>query len=76
MRGGFFFFGGAKRNDPVELDDPHPLTNYGDDVCTGRACHDGFTVMSRANPRAQGNPPAVSGAIGPAPFGPDQSFEQ
>jgi hypothetical protein len=73
MRG--LFFGNAKRNDPVKLVDPRPVEKYGDDV-TGDAARDGFTVLSKANPRAQGSPPPVPGVIGPAYFGPDQSFEQ
>lgn len=77
MRGGFgLFFGSAKRNDPVKLVNPRPLTDYGNDVCSGDAAKDGFTVLSRANPRAQGSPPPVDGVIGPAFQGPDQSFEQ
>jgi hypothetical protein len=76
MRGLGLCFGGAKRNDPVKLVDPHPVTNYGDDVQKGNAGLDGFTVLSKASPRAQGSPPPVAGAIGPAYQGPDQSFEQ
>lgn len=76
MRGLGLFFGRATRNDPVKLVDPRPLTNYGDDVCTGNPALDGYTVESRARADAQGSPPPVSGVIGPAYQGPDQSFEQ
>jgi hypothetical protein len=76
MRGLGLFFGVASRNDPVRLSDPHPLTNYGDDVEKGNAGLDGFTVLSRADPRSQGSPPLVNGALGRAYQGPDQSFEQ
>jgi hypothetical protein len=75
MRGGFFF-GRERRNDPVRLADPHPIKDYGDDYCTGNAGRDGFTVLSRANPQAQGSPPPVAGSLGPVFQGPDQSFEQ
>ena len=75
MRGGLFF-GMAKRNDPYKLVDPHPIADYGDDVCSGNAGLDGFTCLSRAQPTAQGSAPAVAGTIGPAYQGPDQSFEQ
>lgn len=74
MRG--LFFGNAKRNDPIKLDDPRPLTDYGDDVQKGNAALDGFTVLSKASPAAQGSPPPVTGTAGRAYNGPDQSFEQ
>lgn len=77
MRGGFgLFFGSAKRNDPVKLVDPRPLPIFTDDAKESDAAHDGYSVLSRANPQAQGSPPPVSGVIGPAYQGPDQSFEQ
>jgi len=76
MRGIGLFFGTAKRNDPVKLVDPHPILDYGDNVCSGNAGLDGFTVLSRAYPTAQGSPPPVDGVIGPSYRGPDQSFEQ
>ena len=72
----FGFFRRSSRNDPVRLSDPHPVTDYGDDVTSGVAARDGFTVLSRANPQSQGNPPPVAGAEGPAYQGPDSSFEQ
>jgi hypothetical protein len=76
MRGGFFF-GTARRNDPVKLVDPRPLTNYGEnDIESGDAGRDGFSLLSKANPQAQGNPPLVAGTDGYAYQGPDQSFEQ
>lgn len=76
---GFFggFFGGAKRNGLLRLEDPHPIENYGTKCCeSGDAGRDGYTVLSRANPDAQGNPPPVKGVVGPIHSGPDQSFEQ
>lgn len=76
MRGLGLFFGNAKRNDPVKLVDPHPVKDYGDDVCKGNAGLDGFTVLSKADPNRQGSPPPVAGTVGPVYQGPDQSFEQ
>lgn len=72
---GLFFGGIAKRNDPVKLVDPRPLTDYGDDVHKGNVALDGYQLLSRANPQAQGSPPPVSGTEGPTYQGPDQSFE-
>jgi hypothetical protein len=66
----------GRRNQPVKLNDPHPIEKFDDAVHTGSPAHDGFTRLSRASPRRQGDPPPVSGAIGPAPMGPDTSFEQ
>jgi hypothetical protein len=76
MRSLGLFFGNAKRNDPLKLEDPHPVTDYGDSIQTGDAGKDGFTVLSKASAQAQGSPPPVSGTIGPAYQGPDSSFEQ
>lgn len=76
MRGFGMFFGTSKRNDPVKLVDPRPLTDYGNDVEKGDAGKDGFTVLSKADPNAQGSPPPVPGVIGGVYQGPDQSFEQ
>lgn len=79
MRGLGLFYGGmnGKRNDPVKVEDPHPVTDYGTkDLESGNAGLDGFTVLSRANPNAQGSPPPVKGVVGPVYNGPDQSFEQ
>jgi hypothetical protein len=77
MRGLGLFFGTARRNDPLKLVDPRPIADYGtNDLTTGDAGKDGYTVLSRARPDAQGNPPPVSGQIGPSYRGPDQSFEQ
>ena len=75
MRGLGLFLGSDKRNDPIELDDPRPIPRLGDDVHTGDAGKDGFTLLSRADPRRQGDPPAVAGTEGPVYRGPDQSFE-
>lgn len=77
MRGRGFFFGAGRRNQPVQLENPHPVADYGRSaVESGNAGLDGFTVLSRAEPDQQGNPPPVKGVVGPAPQGPDQSFEQ
>ena len=77
MRSIGLFFGTARRNDPIKLEDPHPIADYGTKALeSGNAGLDGYTVLSRAHPDAQGTPPPVKGVIGPAYFGPDQSFEQ
>ena len=71
------FFGAAKRNGLVRLEDPHHVEDYGTkSEESGNAGLDGFTVLSRANPNAQGSPPPVKGVGGPIHSGPDQSFEQ
>lgn len=77
MRGFGMFFGTSRRNDPIRLEDPRPITDYGTkDIDSGDAGRDGYTVLSRADPNAQGNPPPVKGTLGRAYWGPDQSFEQ
>ena len=76
MRGLFFLGSRHTRNDPVRLVDPHPVERYPDDIETGNAGRDGFTILSKASPDMQGEPPAVEGAIGPAYQGPSQDFEQ
>lgn len=80
MRGlfGFGFGRPARRNDPIRLADPHPVADYNaaTPLTTGNAGRDGYSVLSRANPAAQGNPPPVPGTYGPAHQGPDDSFEQ
>lgn len=77
MRGLGLFFGSNRRNDPVKLEDPRPVADYGTaSLESGNAGLDGFTVLSRANPDAQGNPPPVKGVVGAVYRGPDQSFEQ
>lgn len=77
MRGIGFWFGSARRNDPIELENPRPLPDYGTaSILSGNAGLDGFTSLSLANPRSQGNPPPVKGVVGPVFQGPDQSFEQ
>lgn len=74
---GFGYFGSARRNQPVKLADPHPVADHGrTSMESGNAGLDGFTVLSRANPEAQGCPPSVEGVVGPVYQGPDQSFEQ
>jgi hypothetical protein len=71
------FFGAARRNDPVRLENPRPLPDTGRSAIeSGNAALDGFTVLSRAQPDAQGNPPPVAGTLGQAHQGPDNSFEQ
>lgn len=77
MRGLGLFFGIVRRNQPVKLADPHPVADYGNnDLESGNAGRDGFTVLSRAQPTAQGWPPLVKGAEGLDYLGPDNSFEQ
>lgn len=78
MRGlRFLGFGRARRNDPVELVDPHPIENYGDkDVQSGNPFQDGYTLLSKADPNRAGTPPPVKGTVGVIPRGPDESFEQ
>lgn len=74
MRG--LFLGNAKRNENYLLEDPRPIPRQEDTVCCGDAGLDGFTVLSRADPNAQGSPPSVQGTVGRTFRGPDQSFEQ
>ena len=77
MRGLGLFFGTVRRNQPVKLTDQHPIPDYGTkDLCSEDAGRDGFSVLSRADPHAQGNPPMVKGADGFDYLGPDNSFEQ
>jgi hypothetical protein len=75
MRGMGLFFGVVRRNANYLLEDPRPIARLGDDQHTGDAGRDGYTLLSRADPAAQGNPPSVSGTLGRAHQGPDQSFE-
>jgi hypothetical protein len=70
------FTGDARRNDPIKLQDPHPIHTYNDAVHSGNAGLDGFTVLSRARPDRQGRPPPVAGQEGPAYMGPAEDFEQ
>ena len=76
MRGLGFFLGSNKRNDPIRVDDPHPINRYEDPQHTGSPAHDGYVLMSRANPKAQGRAPHVDGVIGPVYRGPSEDFEQ
>lgn len=76
MRGLFLLGHRHTRNDPVRVVDPRPIEDLGNDVYSGDAAKDGYTVLSRANPDAQGSPPPVNGVVGPVYEGPDQSFEQ
>ena len=71
----FGAFGAPRRNDPIELANPHPVP-FEDRNDTGDAGVDGYTVLSRANRKYQGDPPEVNGAYGPSGMGPDESFEQ
>ena len=74
MRGLGLFFGSKSRNDPVRLENPHPLPVYANIQETGDAGKDGFTILSKANPDYAGKPPLVGGT--PTYRGPDNSFEQ
>ena len=76
MRGLGLFFGRRTRNVPIQLDDPNPIADYGNDVYTGNAGLDGYSRLSIASPIAQGNPPLVAGAYGRAPMGPADDFEE
>lgn len=73
---GMFYFGGSRRNQPVKLVDQHPVADHGQKLDTGNAGLDGYSVLSRAHPDAQGCPPAVPGVVGPVYQGPDRSFEE
>lgn len=66
MRFGCFY--GGERNRPYRMDDPHPKDRYPDDVHTGDAGRDGFTVMARAIPGIPESRPSVAGTVG-APYG-------
>jgi hypothetical protein len=79
MRGLGLFFPGisAKRNDPIKLVDPNPIPDYGThDLDSGDAGKDGYTVLSRAQPNAQGVAPPVPGVVGPTYMGPAADWEQ
>lgn len=77
MRAFGLFLGGSKRNDPVRLVDPRPIPDYGNkDMESGDAGKDGFTVLSKASPAAQGCAPPVAGTLGPAYQGPASDWEQ
>jgi hypothetical protein len=69
------FFGRDTRNRGYILTDPRPIKRYADDLQTGDAGKDGFTVLSKAHPKYAGDPPPVGG-YRRARGGPDQSFEQ
>jgi hypothetical protein len=75
MRGLGLFLGSNRRNDPVRLENPRPDPRP-ERLDTGDAGLDGYSVLSRANANAQGNPPPVKGVVGPVYWGPDMSFEQ
>lgn len=70
------FFRGPRRNGNWELENRRPIATFDDAVQTGNAGLDGFSTLSRADPNRQGDPPAVSGTVGPVHQGPDTSFEQ
>lgn len=77
MRFQGLFYGSNRRNDPVKLEDPHPIPDYGiKSLETGDAGKDGYTVLSKARPDAQGYAPPVRGVVGPAYQGPAQDWEQ
>jgi hypothetical protein len=70
------FLGSHRRNDPIKLEDPHPIHNYGDPTHSGNAGLDGYSLLSRADPANQGRAPAVKGSEGPAYMGPAEDWEQ
>lgn len=69
-------YGGGKRNDPIELENPRPVPRYENPIHTGDVGVDGYELLSRAFPQTQGRPPAVEGTVGRTFQGPDSSFEQ
>lgn len=74
---GFMFYGTHRRNDPIKLVDPRPLPRYtAEEASTGDAAKDGYTRLSIANPRSQGNAPPVEGVAGPSYSGPSMDWEQ
>lgn len=70
------FWGSPKRNENYILEDPRPIERQPSTIESGNAGLDGFTVLSRADPDAQGSPPSVQGTVGRTHRGPDSSFEQ
>jgi len=68
------FMGSNRRNDPIELEDPHPVERLTDRTPT--LALDGYQVLAKASPDYQGNRPPVAGTRGPTYRGPDNSFEQ
>jgi hypothetical protein len=71
---GAFFGAPAKRNDPIKLEDPHPVHRLERRLDTGNAGLDGYTVLARAQP---GSPsPPVKGQEGRAYMGPNEDWEQ
>lgn len=79
MRGffGLSSFFPPRRNQPVRLENPHPVPEYGtSDAYSGNEFEDGYVRLSKADPDRAGNPPPVKGNEGPVPQGPDSSFEQ
>lgn len=64
----------AKRNDPIELEDPHPVPRYERHLDTGNAPLDGYSVVNRAQP---GYPlPLGPGQTGRAHNGPAEQWEE
>lgn len=76
MRGLGLFFGAATRNDPLRLRDRRPVTRYEHQLDSGDAGLDGYSVLTRANPRYAGQMPMTGEQEGFTHRGPDNSFEQ
>lgn len=76
MRGLGLFFGVVRRNQPLWLNDPHPVKNLGDDVHSENAGLVGFSTLSRADPNRQGDAPYVRGILGQMTESPSEDFEQ
>jgi hypothetical protein len=76
MRALAFWFGPGRRSDPIALDDLHAIPKYEDAQDTGSPPHDGYSLLSKSDPKAQGNPPPVEGTIGQVRRGPNASFER
>lgn len=72
----FRMWGPPRRNEGIRLEDPHPVPRYDDPTYSGDQLRDGYQLLSRADPRRQGDPPPVKGQLGPVYDGMDRSFEQ
>jgi hypothetical protein len=68
-------FGGG-RNVNQKLEDPHPVPRYPDCQYCGDAGLDGYELIDRASPTAQGREHIIEGVIGTVPRGPSEDFEQ
>jgi len=82
MRG--LFFGVDRRNRGFLLEDPRPIDRYSNPLDSNDMDHNGYELLSRADPGRTGRPPVASGSVGSERVsstqdnypGPDNSFEQ